>query len=88
MRSNLRLADLRRPPRVSKLMNVKVPTWVSDAIDRVVKDMGCSKTEVVIALLNEGLDVAHERMAVKFPPAGATPAPRRSRGGRRPRRQA
>jgi hypothetical protein len=39
-------------------MNVKIPAYVSDAIQRVAKDLGASKTEVVIALLNEGLEVA------------------------------
>jgi len=49
--------DLRRRDRgVSKLMNVKIPSHVSDAIQRVAKALGASKTEVVIALLNEGLD--------------------------------
>lgn len=57
MRSDLRLTDLRgRDKGTSKLMNVKIPTHVSDAIQRVAKDLGASKTEVVIALLNEGLD--------------------------------
>ena len=57
MRSDLRLTDLHRRDRgVSKLMNVKIPTHVSDAIQRVAKALGASKTEVVIALLNEGLD--------------------------------
>lgn len=57
MRSDLRLNDLRRRDKgTSKLMNVKIPTHVSDAIQRVAKELGASKTEVVIALLNEGLD--------------------------------
>ena len=57
MRSDLRLMDLRsRDKTISKLMNVKIPTDVSDAIQRVARALGASKTEVVIALLNEGLD--------------------------------
>ena len=39
-------------------MNVRVPAPVSDAIERVANELGASKTEVVIALLNEGLDAA------------------------------
>lgn len=75
MRSDLRLTDLRKRDKgTSKLMNVKIPTHVSDAIQRVAKELGASKTEVVIALLNEGIDVSEEalkgwkRPQVKLPP--------------------
>ena len=54
MRADLRLSDLERKKVPSKLMNVKVPDNVSDGIDRVAEELGCSKTAVVIALLNEG----------------------------------
>jgi len=57
MRSDLRLTDLKRRERsASKLMNVFVPAEVSDAIGRVARELGTSKTDVVVALLNEGLD--------------------------------
>ena len=59
-RSNLRLRDLRdREPTASRLMNVKIPSHVGDAIQKLAEDLGASKTEVVVALLNEGLEVAH-----------------------------
>ena len=59
MRSQLRLNDLKNRERSSsRLMNVKIPAYVSDAIQKVATDLGASKTEVVIALLNEGLDAA------------------------------
>lgn len=59
MRGTLRLADLKNRERsTSRLMNVKIPAYVSDAIEKVASDLGASKTEVVVALLNEGLDVA------------------------------
>jgi hypothetical protein len=59
MRSELRLSDLKkREYSSSRLMNVKIPAYVSDAIQKVANDLGASKTEVVIALLNEGLEVA------------------------------
>ena len=59
MRAELRLNDLKRRERSSsRLMNVKIPAYVSDAIQKVATDLGASKTEVVVALLNEGLDVA------------------------------
>ena len=58
-RSELRVRDLKqREFTGSKLMNVKIPAYISDAIERVARDLGASKTEVVIALLNEGLDAA------------------------------
>lgn len=59
MRADLRLSDLKkREYSTSRLMNVKIPAYVSDAIQKVASDLGASKTEVVIALLNEGLNVA------------------------------
>ncbi len=59
MRGELRLSDLKkREYTSSRLMNVKIPAYVSDAIQKVASDLGASKTEVVIALLNEGLDAA------------------------------
>lgn len=59
MRADLRLSDLKkREYSTSRLMNVKIPAYVSDAIQKVATDLGASKTEVVIALLNEGLNVA------------------------------
>lgn len=55
MQSDLRLTDLKpRRCSVSKLMNVKIPLDVSDAIRRVARELGIPKTDVVIALLNEG----------------------------------
>jgi hypothetical protein len=37
-------------------MNVKIPAHVNDAIRRVARAWGATKTDVVIALLNEGLE--------------------------------
>jgi hypothetical protein len=63
MRSELRLSDLKNRERSSsRLMNVKIPAYVSDAIQQVASDLGASKTEVVIALLNEGLEVAQSSL--------------------------
>ena len=59
MRVDLRLGDLRgRNAVTSKLMNVKIPAEVNQKIQRVAEALKASKTEVVIALLNEGLDVS------------------------------
>lgn len=76
MRSELRLSDLKkREYSSSRLMNVKIPAYVSDAIQKVATDLGASKTEVVIALLNEGLEVAVNSLKGlqlnKVPRAGA-----------------
>ncbi len=78
MRSDLRLTDLRRRNKgTSKLMNVKIPTHVSDAIQRVAKALGASKTEVVIALLNEGLDVSTDALKGWKRPKAVLPPPKR-----------
>lgn len=73
MRSQLRVSDLKkREYTVSRLMNVKIPAYVSDAIEKVAADLGASKTEVVVALLNEGLDAATSALKSWTPPkAGA-----------------
>jgi len=78
MRADLRLADLGTERSPSKLMNVKVPADLNDAIDQAAADLGCSKTAVVIALVNEGLDAFAARRA-EFP---AARGPRRVRRGR------
>jgi hypothetical protein len=78
MRADLRLTDLRgREKSPSKLMNVKIPAHVSDAIQKVARDLGASKTEVVIALLNEGLDVSQDSLKGWRPPKNNLPPPKR-----------
>lgn len=78
MRSDLRLTDLRRRDKAtSKLMNVKIPTDVSNAISRVARDLGASKTEAVIALLNEGLDFSTDTLKGWKRPKAALAPPRR-----------
>ncbi len=59
MHADLRLRDLKeRQPGSSRLMNVKIPAHVSEAIEKVARDLRASKTEVVIALLNEGIEAS------------------------------
>jgi hypothetical protein len=78
MRSELRLSDLKNRERSSsRLMNVKIPAYVSDAIQNVASDLGASKTEVVIALLNEGLDVAQTALKGWRPAKGIAASKRR-----------
>ena len=61
-RSNLRLADLKaKAPTATRLMNVKVPVDTLNAIGRLANKLGASKTDVVVALLNEALTIAHQK---------------------------
>ena len=63
MRSELRIADLkRRVPTATRLMNMKIPAHLGDAIDQLAKELSASKTEVVIALLNAGLETAGAKL--------------------------
>lgn len=79
---NLRLDDLvsrgRKGNEQSKLMNVKVPENVLARLDNVAAKLGTSKTEVVIAILNEGLDTAEQELrGWKAPPKPVIPKERR-----------
>ncbi len=79
---NLRLNDLvtrgKTGREESKLMNVKVPANVLERIDRVASNLGATKTEVVIAILNEGLETAEvELKGWKPPPKPVVPKERR-----------
>jgi len=78
----MRLDDLvtrgREGKDETKLMNVKVPSHVLSRIDRVASTLGATKTEVVIAILNEGLDTAEgELKGWKPPPKPQIPSHRR-----------
>ncbi len=79
---NLRFDDLvargKRGREESKLMNVKVPSDVLARLDGVAAQLGTSKTEVVIAILNEGLDTAEQELkGWKAPPRPVVPKERR-----------
>ena len=79
---NLRLNDLvsrgKTGREETKLMNVKVPANVLARIDRVAADLGATKTEVVIAILNEGLEAAEKELkGWKPPPRPVVPKDRR-----------
>jgi len=78
MRSDLRIADLRRREgTTTKLMNVRIPVALSDAIDRVTGALGAAKADVVIALLNEGLDRSVDILRGWHPKAVPLPPPKR-----------
>jgi hypothetical protein len=56
-RSTLRITDLkRRQPPESRLMNMRIPEHQVEEIARLARQFGASKTEIVVALLNAGLD--------------------------------
>ncbi len=58
-RSNLRIADLKnRAPKSTRLMNVKIPGHLLDQIAKLANQISASKTAVVIALLEAGLEKA------------------------------
>ncbi len=61
----------------SKLMNVKVPANVLSRIDKVASTLGATKTEVVIAILNEGLQTAENELKGWRPPPKPVIAPNR-----------
>jgi hypothetical protein len=79
---NVRLNDLfstgRRGPEETKLMNVKVPANVLARIDKVASQLGSTKTDVVIAILNGGLDAAESELkGWRAPPRPVIPKERR-----------
>jgi len=62
----------------TKLMNVKVPTQVLERVADLAKKLRTSKTEVVVAILNEGLDKADSELkGWKAPPKPVIPKGRR-----------
>jgi hypothetical protein len=64
MRSELRITDLkRRVPTTTRLINMRIPSRIGAEIDRLADKLGASKTEVVIALLNAGLDKAATKVS-------------------------
>jgi len=77
--TELRLRDLkRRQPSPTRLMNVMIPAHVSDAIGYVADALEASKTDVVIALLNEGLDCAAVALKGWHRPTIVAPPPKRA----------
>ncbi len=70
--SNLRLDDLvargKRGRETARLINIKVPTNVLNRLNLVASRLGATKTEVVLAMLNEGLDAAEQELTRFTPP--------------------
>ena len=58
-RSTLRLDDLKQRQHVaSRMLNVKVPTYIAERVDAIAAHVGATKTEVIVALLNTALEAA------------------------------
>ena len=56
-RSTLRITDLkRRQPPESRLMNTRIPEHQWEEIAQLARKFEANKTEIVVALLNAGLD--------------------------------
>jgi hypothetical protein len=56
-RSNLRISDLKaRKPTTTRLLNIKIPGQILEAITRLANELGTTKIEIVIALLTAGLE--------------------------------
>ena len=55
---NLRLSDLARRGSNTgfELLSVRLPVQLLNRVDHLAQQMGSGKAEVVVALLNEGLD--------------------------------
>jgi len=51
----------RRPRATARMMNVRLPVSILDAVDRLARELGASKTETVAALLNSALDQMRKR---------------------------
>ncbi len=61
MNADLRLSDLygREREGATKLLALYVPKELTTRIDRLAKELRAKKREVILALLNEGLDRYH-----------------------------
>jgi hypothetical protein len=63
---------------VSRMMNVKLPVPLLERIGGLAAKLRASKTELVIAILNEGLDSADKELkGWKAPPKPVIPKERR-----------
>ncbi len=73
-RSTVRIGELKkRVPVSTRLMNVKIPGQLSEAITRIARDIQVSKTQVVIALLKAGLERAESFSRPPRKRSGARP---------------
>jgi hypothetical protein len=52
------------------VINVRVPGRIFEAIDELTKKLGATKTDVIAALLNEGLAVAGRKRGERHQKSG------------------
>jgi hypothetical protein len=83
-RTDIRFDDLlqrgRQGRAASRLMNVKVPLSLLQRIGEITRKLDVTKTELVMAVLNEGLDKAEENLkGFKAPARPVVPVERRCR---------
>lgn len=79
-RSNLRLKDLTATEDVVqiRLMNTMVPTELINDIARIAEELKCTKTNLIVALINEGLDAAESQLrGIRRRPKPIVPVDRR-----------
>ena len=61
--STLRLSDLgKRPEKKSRMLNVRLPIEITNAIDNLAVKFGCTKTALFVALINEGFDAGADAL--------------------------
>lgn len=69
---DLRLDDLVRSKGLgeeeTRLLTVKLPASVIERIERVASVLPATRPEVIVAILNEGLDVAEQELQDYEPP--------------------
>jgi hypothetical protein len=80
--AKLGLSDLvsrgKTGPQAVRLLNVKVPTVLLERISRLAATLRAKKTDVVVAILNEGLETADSELkGWKAPPKPVVPKARR-----------
>lgn len=75
------MARTRTGRETTRLMNVKVPVRLLDRITHVADQFRASKTEVVIAMVNEGLDTAAKDLK-NWPPPPKPVIPKARDGAR------
>ena len=62
--TQLRLSDLvgaPTNPAARRLVNLKVPADLLARVHQLARRLGVTKTAAIVALLNEGLETAHQR---------------------------
>ena len=84
---SLRLADLtEHPAREEKLLSIRLPVELIDRLDHACQVLRARKSEVVVAMLNEGLESYKATMGSKKPRTSSRTQKRRQQRPARRRR--